>query len=109
MNSAILVLRKRSGEDGVKQAVAEKGYSGTHNIRKSGRKEPVMAYKKPQMVAKSESKKSYVAGCPENPKPARSLCSPELGSRVLQTIFHEKIVTCVNSLSKAELPGGDMR
>lgn len=65
MNSAILVLRKRSGEDGVKQAVAEKGYSGTHNIRKSGRKEPVMAYKKPQMVAKSESKKSYVAGCPE--------------------------------------------
>ncbi len=25
-----------------------------------------MAYKKPQMVAKSESKKSYVAGCPEN-------------------------------------------
>ena len=24
-----------------------------------------MAYKKPQMVAKSESKKSYVAGCPE--------------------------------------------
>ena len=24
-----------------------------------------MAYKKPQMVAKSSAKKSYVAGCPE--------------------------------------------
>ena len=65
MNSAILVLWQSAGEDGVKQTVSEKGYSGTGNIRKSGRKEPVMAYKKPQMVAKSESKKSYVAGCPE--------------------------------------------
>ena len=25
-----------------------------------------MAYKKPQMVAKSSAKKSYVAGCPAN-------------------------------------------
>ena len=25
-----------------------------------------MAYKKPQMVAKSSAKKSYVAGCPSN-------------------------------------------
>ena len=25
-----------------------------------------MAYKKPQMVAKSSAKKSYVAGCPTN-------------------------------------------
>ena len=25
-----------------------------------------MAYKKPQMVAKSNAKKSYVAGCPTN-------------------------------------------
>lgn len=74
MNSAILVLRKSFGEDGVKQAVAEKGYSGTRNIRKSGRKEPVMAYKKPQMVAKSESKKSYVAGCPEK-TPFTTRCS----------------------------------
>lgn len=65
MNSAILVLWQSAEEDGVKQTVSEKGYSGTGNIRKSGRKEPVMAYKKPQMVAKSESKKSYVAGCPE--------------------------------------------
>lgn len=30
------------------------------------RKEPEMAYKKPQIVAKSEPKQSYVAGCPEN-------------------------------------------
>lgn len=29
------------------------------------RKEPKMAYKKPQMVAKASAKKSYVAGCPE--------------------------------------------
>ena len=27
-----------------------------------------MAYKKPQMVAKSSAKKSYVAGCPSNVK-----------------------------------------
>lgn len=33
-----------------------------------------MAYKKPQMVAKSESKKSYVAGCPEK-TPASTSCS----------------------------------
>lgn len=33
---------------------------------KSLGKEPIMAYKKPQMVAKSVAKKSYVAGCPTN-------------------------------------------
>lgn len=33
-----------------------------------------MAYKKPQMVAKSESKKSYVAGCPEK-TPVFTSCS----------------------------------
>ena len=73
MNSAILVLWQSAEEDGVKQTVSEKGYSGTGNIRKSGRKEPVMAYKKPQMVAKSESKKSYVAGCPEK-TPSSTRC-----------------------------------
>jgi len=43
-----------------------------------------MAYKKPQMVAKANAKKSYVAGCPENtPKAfscsagnARCMCGP---------------------------------
>lgn len=29
------------------------------------RKEPKMAYKKPEIVAKSEAKQSFVAGCPE--------------------------------------------
>lgn len=28
-------------------------------------KEPEMAYKKPEVVAKSEAKQSFVAGCPE--------------------------------------------
>ena len=28
------------------------------------RKEPEMAYKKPEVVAKSEAKQSFVAGCP---------------------------------------------
>lgn len=28
------------------------------------RKEPKMAYKKPEIVAKSEAKQSFVAGCP---------------------------------------------
>ena len=32
---------------------------------KSLRKEPEMAYKKPEIVAKSEAKQSFVAGCPE--------------------------------------------
>ena len=32
------------------------------------RKEPKMAYKKPQIVAKSASKQSFVAGCPTNTK-----------------------------------------
>ena len=36
-------------------------------------KEPIMAYKKPQMVAKSSAKKSYVAGCPEK-TPFSSSC-----------------------------------
>ena len=31
-----------------------------------------MAYKKPQMVAKSNAKKSYVAGCPSNTYPYAS-------------------------------------
>ena len=39
--------------------------AGNNKLRKSLRKEPQMAYKKPQMVAKSVAKKSYVAGCPE--------------------------------------------
>ena len=30
------------------------------------RKEPKMAYKKPQIVAKSAAKQSFVAGCPTN-------------------------------------------
>ena len=30
-----------------------------------------MAYKKPQMVAKSSAKKSYVAGCPERTPESR--------------------------------------
>ena len=34
-----------------------------------------MAYKKPQMVAKSSAKKSYVAGCPEK-TPGMSSCHP---------------------------------
>ena len=37
------------------------------NLKNEGNplgKEPIMAYKKPQMVAKSSAKKSYVAGCP---------------------------------------------
>ena len=33
---------------------------------KQTRKEPKMAYKKPQIIAKSEAKQSYVAGCPTN-------------------------------------------
>ncbi|MCI5779446.1 MAG: hypothetical protein MR051_06500 [Lentisphaeria bacterium] len=33
-----------------------------------------MAYKKPQMVAKSSAKKSYVAGCPTR-TPERHYCS----------------------------------
>ena len=37
-----------------------------------------MAYKKPQMVAKSSAKKSYVAGCPVN-----SVCN--LGCNCLNT------------------------
>ena len=32
-----------------------------------------MAYKKPQMVAKSVAKKSYVAGCPTNDLPGSGL------------------------------------
>ena len=32
-----------------------------------------MAYKKPQMVAKSNAKKSYVAGCPTN-TPVATAC-----------------------------------
>ena len=39
--------------------------AGNNKLRKSLRKEPQMAYKKPQMVAKASAKKSYVAGCPE--------------------------------------------
>ena len=39
--------------------------AGNNKLRKSLRKEPKMAYKKPQMVAKASAKKSYVAGCPE--------------------------------------------
>ncbi len=30
------------------------------------RKEPEMAYKKPEIVAKSPAKQSFVAGCPTN-------------------------------------------
>jgi len=33
---------------------------------KSLRKEPEMAYKKPEVVAKSEAKQSFAAGCPTN-------------------------------------------
>ena len=40
--------------------------AGNNKLRKSLRKEPKMAYKKPQMVAKASAKKSYVAGCPTN-------------------------------------------
>jgi len=39
--------------------------AGNNKLRKSLRKEPKMAYKNPQMVAKASAKKSYVAGCPE--------------------------------------------
>jgi hypothetical protein len=39
------------------------------------RKEPEMAYKKPEVVAKSEAKQSFVAGCPEK-KMADSHCNP---------------------------------
>ena len=39
--------------------------AGNNKLRKSLRKEPKMAYKKPQMGAKASAKKSYVAGCPE--------------------------------------------
>ena len=35
-----------------------------------------MAYKKPQMVAKSSAKKSYVAGCPEKISNNGMLCRP---------------------------------
>ena len=34
-----------------------------------------MAYKKPQMVAKSSAKKSYVAGCPTNTYESGWACS----------------------------------
>jgi hypothetical protein len=37
---------------------------GNNKLRNFLRKESIMAYKKPQMVAKSIAKKSYVAGCP---------------------------------------------
>ena len=38
------------------------------------RKGAKMAYKKPQMVAKSSAKKSYVAGCPERTPSEPSKC-----------------------------------
>ena len=34
-----------------------------------------MAYKKPQMVAKSSAKKSYVAGCPAKTLWSDTICS----------------------------------
>ena len=44
-------------------------------MRQMPRKGAKMAYKKPQMVAKSSAKKSYVAGCPQNTLYYRS-CTP---------------------------------
>lgn len=49
--------------------------AGNNKLRKSLRKEPKMAYKKPQMVAKASAKKSYVAGCPEKTPLFTSCCS----------------------------------
>ena len=49
--------------------------AGNNKLRKSLRKEPEMAYKKPQMVAKASAKKSYVAGCPE-----KTLYTPDCNS-----------------------------
>jgi hypothetical protein len=37
----------------------------TTNEADASRKEPEMAYKKPQIVAKSDAQQSFVAGCPE--------------------------------------------
>ena len=39
-----------------------------------------MAYKKPQMVAKSAAKKSYVAGCPEKTSNNSWGCDVGLGT-----------------------------
>jgi len=38
-------------------------------------KEPKKSYKKPQIVAKSDAKKSYVAGCPTRTFGAESCCT----------------------------------
>jgi len=62
------------------------GYGGNKNKQrgKSLRKEPEMAYKKPEIVAKSEAKQSFVAGCQEktvfvtrcNSANAKCMCGP---------------------------------
>ena len=41
-----------------------RGESKHNNEVKTSRKEPEMAYKKPQIVAKSAAKQTMVAGCP---------------------------------------------
>ena len=43
------------------------GYGGSKKNKQRGRslrKESEMAYKKPEVIAKSEAKQSFVAGCP---------------------------------------------
>ena len=41
-----------------------------------------MAYKKPQIVAKSAAKQSFVAGCPEN-RPGASKCHNNNNARCM--------------------------
>lgn len=48
-------------------------------MRLSLRKEPEMAYKKPEIVAKSPAKQSFVAGCPA--KTDGTACSSVTGSQ----------------------------
>lgn len=56
------------------------GYGGgenkNNNEAKPSRKEPEMAYKKPQIVAKSAAKQTFVAGCGSN-NPGVCWCSAE--------------------------------
>ena len=40
------------------------------------RKEVIMAYKKPKVVAKSAPKRSFVAGCPTNTRSNTVSCNP---------------------------------
>lgn len=40
------------------------------------RKESIMTYKKPKVVAKSAPKRSFVAGCPQNTRSNTVSCNP---------------------------------